>query len=181
MGNTHLTVCLPQARLQLHGTAGVGGGDDGRAGADEVGEFAVEQLLRHLRLGDVVDARAAAAPVRFRQLHKIQARNHPQQIARRLGNLLAVAKVAGLVIGHALDVRRRRRMLQSDFREPLVDVLQLLRPQLRAGGERGVVVQQVGVVFQVRAAAAGVADDGRRSVMHRRNPLLVPIDESTNG
>ena len=69
-----------------------------RAGLRDVRHLPREQLLRHLGLGDVVNARAAAAPHGLRQFHELQAGDELEQLARLPRDLLPVAKVAGLVI-----------------------------------------------------------------------------------
>ena len=81
---------------------GVAVGHDGGAGGLDVLELAVQELVGHLRLDDVVDAGAAAAPGALRQLDQLQVRDQAQQLARLGGDLLAVRQVAGLVIGHHL-------------------------------------------------------------------------------
>ena len=129
MDDAHVLLRLAEAGLELHGAAGVAGGADLRAGLGQMAELAVQKFLRHLGLRDVVDARAAAAPVGFGQFHEVQTGNGAQQFARRLGNFLAVAKVAGLMVGHAFRRRGTGGMLQADLREPFVDVLQFLGPE----------------------------------------------------
>lgn len=75
----------------LQHAAGVAGGDDGRAGALDVLQLAVEQFTRLLGLRDVVDARTAAAPGALGQLGDLQAGDPAQHFARLCGDLLAVA------------------------------------------------------------------------------------------
>ena len=54
---------LAEAAGDLKVAPGVGGGEDRCAGAEDVPDLADEELFGLLRLGDVVDAGAAAAPV----------------------------------------------------------------------------------------------------------------------
>jgi len=48
---------------ELEEAAGVGGGDDGCAGGLDVVEFALEELVGHFRLDEVVDAGGASQEV----------------------------------------------------------------------------------------------------------------------
>ena len=88
-----------EAVLDLKETTGIAGGDNGRARGSDVVEFALEKFIRHFGLDQVVDARAAAAPHRLGQRHDVEAGNRIKQSARLRGDFLAVAKMAGVVIG----------------------------------------------------------------------------------
>ena len=68
----------------------------------DVVQFAVEKFVGHFRLDQIVNARAAAAPGAFGQFDQFQIRNRLQDLARLRGDFLAVAQMAGLVIGHGL-------------------------------------------------------------------------------
>jgi len=83
----------------LEQAAGVAGGDDFRPGRADVLHLAFEELVGHLGLREVVDARAAAAPVALGQFHELHTGDGFQQRARLGGDFLAVAEVAGLVVG----------------------------------------------------------------------------------
>ena len=52
---------------ELEMASRIAGGDDGDVSGLHAGDFAVEKLQALLGLGDVVDAGAAAAPIRVRQ------------------------------------------------------------------------------------------------------------------
>ena len=124
--------------IELQQATGVARGDDVRAGGSDVFELSVEEFVRHFRLGQVVNARAAATPIGFGKLDQLEIRNRPQQLARLGGDFLAVAEVAGFVVGHdlfELGAGARLALPNSDaglgcriFDEPFVDVLHLLRP-----------------------------------------------------
>jgi hypothetical protein len=99
MHHLHRHPRLAQAGFELHAAAGVGGGDDGDAGLAEVGEFAVEQLSRHLGLRDVVNVGAAAASSGLGQIDELQPRDGAEEFARLARDPLAMPKIAGLVVG----------------------------------------------------------------------------------
>ena len=80
---------------------GVRGGEDGCTGADDVPDLTDEELFRLLGLGDVIDAGAPAAPVGFGELDEFEARDELQEVARLLGDLLAMRQVAGVVVSDA--------------------------------------------------------------------------------
>ena len=84
----------------LEQAAGVAGGDDFRLGRADVLHLAFEELVGHLGLREVVNARAAAAPVALGQFHELHTGDGFQQRARLGGDFLAVAEVAGLVVSH---------------------------------------------------------------------------------
>ena len=90
---------MAEAAGDLKVTSGVGGGEDRCAGTDDVPDLPDEELLGLLRLGDVVDASAAAAPVGFGEFHKLESGDELQEVAGLLGDLLAVRQVTGIVVG----------------------------------------------------------------------------------
>ena len=142
--------------------------------------LAFEELVGHLGLREVVDAGATAAPTALGQFHELHAGDGPEQRARLGGDFLAVAEVAGVVVGDHLrisdfrfpisDFAVRLRVagfggwglgrINPDFAEPLVDVLHLRVPFVSARFIDEVAFEQLGVVLEVGAAAAGVGDDG---------------------
>ena len=93
---------------ELEEAAWVAVGDDAGAGGLDVFELAVEELVGHFRLHDVVDASAAAAPEALRQLYQLEVGDEPQELAWLGGDLLAMREVAGLVVGHDLDGKSAR-------------------------------------------------------------------------
>ena len=70
-------------------------------------DLAVEQLVGHLRLGDVVDTGTATAPRALRQLGQFQSRNRLEQLPRLRGDILAMAQVTGFVVGDLLRLAKR--------------------------------------------------------------------------
>jgi hypothetical protein len=112
--------------------AGIAGRHDGGFGGDDVLELAVQQLIGHLRLDQIVDARAAAAPSALRQLRQCELGNGAQNLARLRGDLLAVAQMAGFVVSDVLRGRARLGRREADLRQPFVDVLEFRVPQFGA-------------------------------------------------
>ena len=102
----------------------------------------------------------------------LQVRDQAQQLARLGGDLLAVRQVAGLVVGHHLRRGMVGGRLNADLNEPLVDVLDLLVPEGGAVAIGRVVGEQLVVVLEVGAAAAGVGDDGVELVRRELLKLL---------
>lgn len=127
----------------------------------DVVQFAVEKLVRHFRLDQIVNARAAATPGAFGKLGQIQVRNGLQNLARLRRDFLSVTKMTRLVIGHVLRgkifVRGR---LDADLREPFVNVFHLFIPKMRTPGVSRIVGQKFRVMFQMRTATRRVRDDG---------------------
>ena len=64
------------------------------------------------------------------------------------------------MVGHHLLGARDVRSLDADLRQPFVNVLHLVVPFVGALLVGRIAREQLGVVLQVRAAAAGVRDDG---------------------
>ena len=90
-----------EAVLDLEEAAGVAGGDDGGAGGGNVVELALLEFPGHFGLDEVVDAGAAAAPHRLGQRHEVEAGDGGEELAGLCGDFLAVAEVAGVVVGDA--------------------------------------------------------------------------------
>src|SRR6266849_5014460 len=169
-------ILVPRAVDDLQQTTRVASGNDARLGAADVLELALEQGGGHLRLNQVVDARAPAAPGAFGQFSQREMGNGAEHLSRLGRDFLAVAKVAGLVISHGLrrNVRAGRR-LNSDLHEPLVDVLDLVVPLAGEWLVARVAGEQLRVVLQMRAATRRVADDGVE--LHRRELVDLPARE----
>ena len=70
--------------------------------------LAVAQLLRRLRLQQVVDARRTAAQRSFRDLRNLQLRNASEQLPRLLMDTLRVTQMAGIVVRNAQRQRVAR-------------------------------------------------------------------------
>lgn len=145
----------------LEQAARIASGDDGRAGGGDVVDLSLEKFPGHLGLGDVVDARAAAAPTCLWQLDQFQAGDLFEQIPRLLGDFLTVAKVATLVVGGDLcGGGGFLRGFDLDAPEEFVDVLDLGIPLVSQGKITRIVGKEFGVMFEVGSAATGVSDDG---------------------
>ena len=78
MDHLDRTANLPQSRFELNRAARIGTGDNGRARLLNMSKLSLEQLLGHFWLRDVVNARAATAPVGFRHFNQFQSRNGAQ-------------------------------------------------------------------------------------------------------
>jgi hypothetical protein len=89
---------LAEATADLKVAPRVGGGEDRCAGADDVPDLADEELFGLLGLGNVIDAGATAAPIGLREFDELKAGYQLKQVARLLGDLLAVRQVAGVVV-----------------------------------------------------------------------------------
>ena len=98
-------ILLARPVKDLQKAAGIAGGDDRSAGGFDVAELAIEEIARHFRLDQIVDAGATAAPCAFRQFDKFEIGDGPEHGARLGGDFLAVAEVTRLVVGDGL--RRR--------------------------------------------------------------------------
>jgi hypothetical protein len=146
--------------LKLEVAAWVGSGDDRGGGGGEVGQFAGEELGGLLRLGDVIDAGAAAAPGGLRKFRQSEAGDEFEELAGLAADFLAVAKVAGFVIGDGGFATTGRGGAAVDLNQELVDVPDLGIPGVGAGGVGGVTGKEVAVFFEMGTAAAGVGDDG---------------------
>ena len=120
MDNFDFLAGLAESIFKLDVAAGIGRGDDARAGRAQMSELALLEPRRGLRLGDVIDARAAAAPGRLGALAQFDAGDRPQNFPRLGGNFLPVTKMAGLVI--RCDLRRgargERRGASAEAGEP---------------------------------------------------------------
>ena len=118
----------------LEDAADVAGGDDVGPGRLDVVHLAAAEPLGHLGLGQVVGPRGAAADLALFERDELQAGDHPEQLPGLGADLLAVAEVAGVVIGdlHRQRVRRRDR---AELDEELGDVPDLGDEPL--GGRRG--------------------------------------------
>ncbi len=71
--------------------------------------------------------------------------------------------MASLVVSDRLRDRSRRRA-DTNLGQPLVNVAHLRRPLQGALRKSRVILEQVAVILQVRAAAGRVGDDGVKSL-----------------
>ena len=77
MPNCHLGREPASSACQLQEAPGICSGNDRSAGFGDMTQLSRLQLCGHLRLGDIVDACAAAAPGRFCQLNKLETWDGP--------------------------------------------------------------------------------------------------------
>lgn len=61
---------VAEAVLDLEEATWIAGGDDIGAGGFDVGHLAMEEVIGHFGLNEVVNAGAAAAPGAFRKFHE---------------------------------------------------------------------------------------------------------------
>src|SRR5208337_1279569 len=84
----------------LEDAADVAGGDDRGAGGFDVVHLPPAQALGHFGLGQVVRTRGAAAKLALLQRDELEAGDHRQKLPGLAANLLRMAEVASVVIGH---------------------------------------------------------------------------------
>src|ERR1700733_14554006 len=99
MHRVDVEAALAEAVLDLEEAAGVAGGDDRGAGGGDVVDFALKELVGHLGLDEVVDAGAATTPHGFGERLEVEAGDAREQFAWLGGDFLAVAEMAGVVVG----------------------------------------------------------------------------------
>ncbi len=143
---------------QLHGAADVGHGEHVRPGRGDVGDFGVEDGVGRFCLHDVVDAGAAAALIGFGELHQLQLGDGAQQVAGLGDDLLRMAQVAGIGVGHAKGERALRGSVQMG-RHELVEVLHQGDEALGAFGVSGILPEHGRIFLELRAAAPRIVDD----------------------
>src|SRR5712691_9223209 len=139
-----------KAGLDLENAPGVGGHHGFRPGGHDVLHLAMQQAGRHLGLRQIVDTGRAAAPVRFLEIHDLQARDLGEERSRLSPDLLTVHDVTRIVIGdgHRHGVQRAAEGLAG---EELGDVLHRRREPARALGPGGIAGEQRAVGLHVRA------------------------------
>ena len=109
----------PEQPLDLQRAAGVRGGSSSGRRAQARGHLALADLVRALRLDEVVDAGAAAALLAIRNVHHLQPGDAPQESARLAADALAVREVTGVVVGDARRDRMTRRPRRAERHQEL--------------------------------------------------------------
>ena len=99
MHNTEIKSLPPRAANELQQATGIRRRNDLRSGLLDMLQLSYEELIGHFRLDQVIDAGAAAAPRAFLQLDQFEIGNGAQKFPGLYGDLLAVAKVTGFVVG----------------------------------------------------------------------------------
>ena len=98
MRDAEVDAVFASAVDDLKEATGISSGDGVHAGGFDSLNFAIEQVVGHFRLNDVVDAGAAAAPGAFGKFDEFQAGDGVQDLARLRGDFLAVAQMASFVV-----------------------------------------------------------------------------------
>src|SRR5262245_55985523 len=100
----------------LHEAAGVAADDDLRPGLPDAFDLSAAEVLRDLRLEEVVHAGASAAELAVHELHQLEARHAPQQLSRLDADLLAVGEMTRVVIRHPTSrLAKPERALRQDL------------------------------------------------------------------
>src|SRR5436190_5737724 len=97
MDHANVVASLPQSALDLHEAAGVRGHDRTGAGAHDVLDLPLEDRPGEIGLGDVVGARASAAPVRLLERNDVQTGDRREQRSWLRADLLTMQQVARVV------------------------------------------------------------------------------------
>jgi glycolate oxidase len=134
------------ARIRTH--------DHVRRCVEDLAHLVLLQLARYLRVGQVVDAGAAATALRILDVDQDQALDRPQERPGLSADALPVGEVTGVLIHDADRPPGARR----DWLHDLADVADPRRECLRAVRPQGIAGEDMAVVLQVRAAARGVRD-----------------------
>ena len=93
------------ALTELQDTTGISCDNELWLHGSQMRHFTVEEGLGGLRMEEVVNASAATAPIAFGDFEQCERRDLLQQVPRLRMDLLAVYKVAGIVVGHAQRYR----------------------------------------------------------------------------
>ncbi len=144
---------------QMKDAPGIGGSEDLRVSLSNAFELAPGQAVRHLRLGQTVTSCGAAARIRVIQFDQFETGNCLQHALRRVPNVLAMAQMAGVVIGHACS-NGVSRFVEAVGDEELADVFDFFDEARRPVGELRVAGQQFVVLLEHQAAAGHVDDYG---------------------
>ena len=99
MDDAELHPSLFGAVFDLQKASRISSGHDGCARGFDVAQLALEEVVGHFGLDEIVDACAAAAPGAFGQFDQVQSGNGFKKLAGLSRNFLAVAEVAGFVVG----------------------------------------------------------------------------------
>src|SRR5262249_14848592 len=110
----------PQITANLEQTPNIPTEDRPHVGCQDICDLAMSQALSHLALAQVITTRSAAADLRLVERHQLQARNHLQQLARLLADLLRVTEMASIVV-HSLHRQRMVRLDRPQGHQKLTD------------------------------------------------------------
>src|SRR5262247_1015697 len=151
MDDLELQSGLARVPRDLEQTARIPRRQDTRAALPDARDLHAPQLLGHGWLGQIVDARAAAAELGVLEVHQGEAGDAPQERAGLGAHPLAVGEMTGIVIGDG-ETQLAQRQLGVD--EDLRDVARLVGEALR-----GLLGEPVAVLLEGGAAARGVGHD----------------------
>src|SRR5450759_3150254 len=129
MRGAQFSAARSQDLLDLERAARVGAREQIRLCRQYVRDFARTDLVRALRLDEVVDPGATTTLVAVRNLDKVQLRNPAKKLSRRGADLLRVREVTRVVIRDA-SLQRMARRDRRHCREKLADVANFLRKDL---------------------------------------------------
>src|SRR5258705_13603795 len=119
MNNLPVVPKPPAGCSNLQNASGVAGRDDVRLQRGDVARLAVAKLHRRLRLDEIVDARAAAADLRFQRREQFDAGNRRQQRARLRLDALRVREVTRVVVDDTRLYWMALRARLADLRQHL--------------------------------------------------------------
>ena len=149
----------PRVARELGDAADVAGGDEIGTGQRDVGQLALAQRRRQLRLQEVIGPGRAAAQVAFRHLDH-QKPGGGEQGAGFALDPLAVLQRAGGMIG---DPQGRHGAIwgsKAEFGDGFADVAGDRGDPRRLFGIGRIVAQEEPVILDHRPATRGVDDDG---------------------
>src|ERR1017187_6032008 len=154
-GGHRLHPAPAQAIHQLQQAARISRKHGLRASRKKIFHLAIAELVRCLRLQQVINASRTAAQRALGNLSHFQPRNSAEQLPRLRLDALRVQQMAGIVISDAhLEWLSRRLRLQ--FAKNLGDVLASCRESSGARSPGRVVAQKIAVFLHGRSAAGGI-------------------------
>ena len=112
MNNAKVQAFLLRPVDDLEKAAGIASRHDFYPRGFDVFDFSLKQFVRHLGLNEIVNARAATTPRGFRKFDEFQIWNCSQKLTWLRSDLLAVAEMAGFVVGHCSS-RREEALVRS--------------------------------------------------------------------
>ena len=117
-----------ETALDLKVATGIGDGDAVGFCGEDFFHFAAAEAFGFFGMRDAVNAGAAAAEGGLGQVDQVAIEEGLQERARLGRNFLAVAKMAGVVVGGALGWDAAG-WLEADFDEPFVDIANFCIPE----------------------------------------------------
>ena len=98
MDHIHLISAVMEVFLDLELAADISRGHHGCTRGFDIFRLALAEFMAHFRLGQVVCAGRSATDFGFFERLQLQSVDHSQQLSGLIANLLAMAKVAGIVV-----------------------------------------------------------------------------------